>query len=368
MADSRPDDERRQLRGVHEQILRAAEQGEDLPDVDLERVSVIARQALAAAASGGQGIEGAERAAQAALARSGPDSEVMNGLTVHALESYLADVPRRSVRRDFVMNFFFAAILPILGGAFVWWLATSKSVDAAKFTFGVLTAVLGVSSAAAVFLAAKGHRSFISRTGLGATLVGSGGAITAGLVVLLGIGSIAYHYGSRDLQSENELRLIAMNQAAAVTLAAVKEDVSVSDAQAAVSKLPEARWFHIKSTEPLANTVLAEGKVTQRLSAELRTVSIPASEGRVRYAVYVADKTGPFQPYVDYVLGTVVAAEIDRVVISTPSASTPRTYSLPRGTLPPTVKATVVAAVKPNSDKVLFLQSIDGVAQELSKR
>ena len=354
--------DRYDLSELHDKVLQSARERERMSVVDMLSISRIASDAFRQSKREGTDLADAQERALAALEKSEGDSERMFDDALRALKD--EEVASQVRKREFAYEFLFAAAVPALATTVVVWLAMWHSEFAAKSVFAVVSAAFLAATVFALMGAVKGSR--VARlNSWNAVLVHSGGSLLAGLCVLLVSGYVAHGFGERQFSQEREARLDKVNQAAAVTLAAIQVNASVEKTQAAVLKSTSADWIHVEDTPRSEGSVLVRATLARAQLAELRLAS--SSDAAPRLATFLTNKSGVLVPYVDYVTGTVVSADLNKVTLSTGPLRTEKVYSLPPGTLPPPVKSDVVAAISRADQSVVFIQSIDAVVAELKR-
>ena len=356
---------RQDMDAVHERILRAVEASEKLPEVDIDEISRVAANAYETAMNRGGSLEQAEAMALAALEDSTRDSAWMRDRAMGELTAgRWSASPRARTGREFGFDFLFAALLPTVAGALVWWLAKLQSDLAAKAAFGVFGAAFLLASIAAVIaLKNVGH---VRKAGGGwnEMLVHSGGAMASGFFFLLALSVFVYDQRERVNNGELEAGLERVNQAAAVTLAALKSGATVPQTQDAVTRVTAANWIKVEPNSNVKGAVLARAYLPHTMTAELRLASTSAQAPSL--TSYLKSKSGEVL-YADYILGTVVKADFDKVTVQVDGATTPQVIALPRGTLPPPVRSQVVAAISRADNTTVFLQPIDAVVVDLKR-
>ena len=166
----------------------------------------------------------------------------------------------------------------------------------------------------------------------------------AGLFVLLGFG-IVHREDLEQQGRELAVLLEKLNQAAAITLAAFEAGASIAETQEAVSRTTAVNWIKVEGLPTATGAVLASADLPQRtMRAEVRVAALSSETAAPSLVSFVTSKSGETVPYVDYVLGTVVKADLDTVTVEVGPKDT-RVLILPHGTLPPPVKSQVAAAV-----------------------
>ena len=210
---------------------------------------------------------------------------------------------------------------------------------------------------ALVRLFRNGAQDFSRLQGWNSVLVHSGGAILAGAVVLVGFVFFAQRDAQQMRAREMEARLEKVNQAAAVALSALKAGASVSQTQEAVTRATEVNWIHLEAHPKDAGMSPAGLKLSPTASAELRVGS--SSGESPMLASFMKSKSGEAVPYADYLLGTVVKADLNNVTLSVGSRKDLQVLALARGILPPPVNSEVVAVVNRADKSTAFLQLID---------
>lgn len=351
---------------MHERLISAGETRDNLPTIDLEEISRIAFEEYRAAKtaanyqdSDGQGTSGVFLA-DAHVMRDRARANLSSG--GFALREVMP--PRREL---FVADFLFAFGLPTIAAVAVAWLAANNSAAIAKtvffvfvFTFSVATLV----SAAAIFSGRRFGPAFLGRSR--SLLIHSGGAVTAGLFVLSGWGFLTHQEQQQDLRRELESHLEKLNQAAVITLAGLRAGASVAETQNAVSKTTAVDWIRIQDLPSSApGTVVARTDLpAHALNAEVQLSPIRQNEDETSLVTLVTSKSGEKKPYANYIFGTVVQANLDKVTIAV-SAQDTRVLTLPPGTLPPPVNSKVVAAVSSEDGKVISLEPVDTLVSDL---
>jgi len=183
----------------------------------------------------------------------------------------------------------------------------------------------------------------------------------AGLFVLFGVAVLVH----RDGQREFEIGLTKVNQAAAVTLAALQVGASASETQDVVNRLTSTNWIRVEPTLRAGGGVLAIADLRRTTTRRLQLVSESAESPTL--VSYLMSSSGETVPYADYVVGTVLEADFDKVTLKVANETSPRVFRLPRGTLPPSKNSHVVAAIDPTGKAVVFLQPIDSLVLELKR-
>ena len=355
--------DRYDLNDLHAKVEELAQGRERRASLGLARTARIAAAAFRESKREGTSFEEAQTRAFAALEQASTDSGYMIDNTLRALDD--AEAVSQVRKREFAYEFLFAAAVPALAAVFVVWLAMSHSELIAKSVFGVVVAAFVAGTVVALREAVKGSRVARLKT-WSAVLVHSGGSLAAGLCVFVVAGYVAHGYGEKQFSIEREARLERVNQTAALTLAAIQANASTERLQAAVSQSGSAAdWLHVESGPRSEGAVLARATLPRTQTAELRLAS--ASETSPRLAAFLTSKSGVEVPYIDYVVGTVVKADLDKVTISTGQPAVEKIYKLPAGTLPPPLKSDVVAAVARTDQSVVFIQSIDAAVAELRR-
>jgi hypothetical protein len=358
------------MKAVHERLIHAAEARERLPEVDLDRVSRIASAAYWAATREGEDLEQAERRALAALEEASADSERMRETARKELEQdKWGSKFDAEPQRGFVSDFLFAFGLPGIAVLAVAWLGLTYSEVVAKLTFFTVAAVF-VGASIAALAARFSARGFRKSLGTGTTrtlLMQSGGAIIAGFFLFVSAGFLVHLQDQRNQVHEMEVHLEKLNQAAAVALAALNAGATVSATQKAVSKTTAVNWIKVEGLPNATGAVLAGTGFTQRqMGLEVRVAGSPSKTSVPSLVSFITLKSGEKEAYADYVVGTVLKADLDKVTIEV-GPEDRRVLGLPQGTLPPPVKSRVVAAVNRADRKAVFLQTIDSVVSDLKR-
>jgi len=355
---------------VHERILLAEEARERLPAVDLDEVSRIASTAYWAATRVGEELHVAESRALAALAESSLESDRMREQARRDLEiAEWASKTDTESRRGFVFDFLFAVGFPVVALSLVALLGAMFSETAARFAFAGFVVVFGGGTLAAFKTIFRGDGWRMMSDGLNRILMNSGGAIPAGLVVLFGLGGLGYiiHRDEQRKQGQElQARLATLNQAAAITFAALEARASVADTQEAVRTATAANWITVEGLPTAAGALLARADLQGLRRAELRVTSSSADNTTPSLTTFVTSKSGDTVRYADYVLGTVVSADLGKVTVEIKPNET-RVFALPHGTLPPPVKSVVVVALSRSDGTALFLQTVDSVIFDLRR-
>ena len=363
-----------QMEEVHEQLLRVAEAREALPGLDLARVSEVASRAFWAAQSEGKSLEEAEYGLVAALQESSADSLKMRVQAIKDLNDQPTQpqpVLDRAPRREFLSELLSGAVVPFSVAAAVYWVAVHYGQAKTEDVLLVVVLVLFVVAAAAVvfYLLRKlimGNGRTASSGSVNRYFRHSHGTVVAGLAMTAVLGFYALTEGDRKQNHEIEISLEKLNQGVAVAVAASRAEVTLAKTQKAVDRATAVDWVKVRSLPTTGDMVLARAESPQLLvHAEARVVNdASAATGRT-LASYVVSKSGETR-WADYVVGKVVAADLDSVTIEV-SPQNRKIVSLPSGTLPPPVGTEVVAAVNRVDGKATFLQSIDTVLLGLKK-
>ena len=339
---------------IHARIGRAVEANQRLPEVDLNEVSRVALKAYSTATRGGRAFEGAEAALEAISA----DASRMRLRALDDLESgNWGEKSKAAPRREFAYDFVFAALPPIVGGALVWWLTARESDLAAK---ALLFCVCLISGFAVLVALARLWGGQTARRRLGAwnsVLVHSGGALAAGAVLLVGLGLFVQREGQESRLRDMEVQVKKVNQAAAVALAAINAGASVSQTQDAVTRTTEVNWIKFQDRPSDSASLAASLKFVRATAAELRVAS--PTGGSPMLASFLTSKSGETVPYADYLLGTVVKADLTNVTLSVGPKKELQVLTLAHGTLPPPMNTEVVAVINSADKSTAFLQPID---------
>lgn len=348
---------------VHERILHDAEDRERLPETDFSDISRLASKAYRDAMREGKGLEDAERRALSALEASAPDSAIMFERATRDLGNAERGASNNP-RQEFAFDFLFAWAVPAFGAAVVAILALSDKFVLAIGAFVIFIVALATAGLISYFWVGKLLRG-TKPNSWSAVLLHSGGSIVGGLFVLVCFVYFAQNDWNRTREQELSVRLEKLNQAAAVTLAAIQAGASVKETQDAVRRSIAADWITVNSVLRTEGAVLGRAVLPQTQTAELRLTSL--SEGSPRLASFLNSKSGESVPYADYIAGRVVKASLDNVTLMVGPDNTEQVFILPPGTLPPPVNSEVVAAITRSDNRAIFLQPIDSVVLDLKR-